>query len=160
LGDTIRISLRLEDENYRPVEAEEASVTIESPGGGLEEWKLQRDEFSPGWFRGAYAPRTLGVHKLRVEGGSPRVIRVDPPALEFASPRLDQEALRELAALTSGTYLSLAELSLLPARIPDRRQVVITSDEPISLWDNAFTLGLLVAFLTVEWILRKLNRLL
>jgi hypothetical protein len=160
LGETVRISVLLEDENYRPVEAEEVPVTVEAPDGATKELTLQRDPVSPGWFRGVYAPRRLGTHRLRIEGGDEKVLNVEPPAIEFAEPRLDEEALRELGTLTGGSYVPLADVAGVPELIPDRRQMVVTTDEPIPLWDNWFSLGLLAGLLTLEWILRKLNRLL
>lgn len=160
LGETVRISVLLEDENYRPVDAEDVSVTVGGPDGESFPLVLQKDPNSLGWFRGVYAPRVLGTHEFRLEGGSPRAISVEPPALEFAVPRLDEEALGEIATLTRGTYRPLAEISSLPDDIPDRRQIVVATDEPIPLWDNWLSLGLLVGLLTIEWILRKVHRLL
>ena len=62
--------------------------------------------------------------------------------------------------MTGGSYVPLAEIASLPERIPDRRQTVVTTDEPIPLWDNWLSLGLLASLLTIEWILRKVSRLL
>jgi hypothetical protein len=160
LGDTIRLSALLEDESYRPVDAEQVALAVEAPDGTPGELRLDKDPFAPGWFRGVYSPRSLGVHRFRLEGGAERVVRVDPPALEFAVPRLDEEALKELARLSGGSYRTLAELGSLPDAIPDRRQTVVTTDEPIPLWDNWLAFGLLAALFTLEWVLRKANRLL
>ena len=82
------------------------------------------------------------------------------PEIEFQEPHLDESSLRELAETTRGKYVRLWEAASIPDEIPDRRQTVVTTDEPIPLWDNWFSLSLLAGLLTIEWILRKLVRLL
>jgi hypothetical protein len=54
----------------------------------------------------------------------------------------------------------LADIAAVPERIEDKRQTIVTTDEPIPLWDNWFSMCVLAGLLTVEWILRKWNRLL
>jgi hypothetical protein len=159
LGDALRIAVLVEDENYRPVEAPEQALLVETPGGAQEELRLEKDAVSPGWFRGIYVPHALGAYKLRIAGGPEKSIRVEAPALEFEEPRLDEDALRQLAERTGGSYVPLAEIRSVSGRIPDRRQTVVTTDEPILLWDNWLSLGLLAGFLAIEWILRKVSRL-
>jgi hypothetical protein len=160
LGDTVRVSVLLQDENYRPVDTEETTVSIQAPDGSTSELKLPRDPLSPGWFRGSFVPRTMGSHTLRLSDGLARSVRVEPPALEFESPRLDEDALRELATLTQGSYVRIHEAAVVPDRIPDRRQTIVVTDEPIPLWDNWLSLSILTLLLAAEWILRKVNRLL
>lgn len=164
LGDSMRLSAHLTDESFRPVDQEEALVSVLAPDSDPVEVKLARDTAAPGWFRGIYIPRSTGEHTLRLTTtgnvATQKTVRVDPPAVEFESPRLDEEALKELAALTGGSYSSLAELGAVPDRIEDRRQTVVTTDEPIPLWDNALAMSILAALFTLEWVLRKVFRLL
>ncbi len=165
LGDTIRISAFVTDESFRPIEADEQVIFLEAPQNPPVELRLSKDASAPGWYRGIFVPRATGEHKLRIaakpgEAGSEKAVRVDAPAVELEEPRLDEEALRELAALTGGSYSTLAEIAVVPDRIPDRSQVLVTTDEPIPLWDNGLSMSLLAALLAIEWILRKVNRLL
>jgi hypothetical protein len=173
LGDAVRVSAYLSDESFKPLEAEEEKAVIEDPAGGTIDLTLAKDPSAPGWFRGAFAPRVLGRHKIRLatpnEGGlggakppAPleKTLNVEAPAVEFESPRLDEDSLKELARLTGGSYTPLAEIAALPRRIPDRRQTVVTTDEPIPLWDNGFVMSVIAGLLAIEWILRKVNRLL
>jgi hypothetical protein len=159
LGEPIRISVYLEDENRRPAAAEEIAATVTGPDGAAAELRLGKDPLLPGWFRGVHVPRALGLHKVRAGGTGEKAVAVEPPALEFQDPRLDEEALRELAALTGGSYAPLAEIAAVPERIPDGRRTIITADDPIPLWDNWLTMTVLAGLLAVEWILRKTNRL-
>ena len=160
LGDVIRLSGLFLDENYSPVEGESQMLTVEDPEGNQSELRLDRDETSPGWFRGLFVPPGLGEYIVRLPDGSETRLRVEPPDLEFQEPRLDESTLRTLADRTDGSYSRLWEMSTIPAKIPDRRQTVVTADEPIPLWDNWFSMYLLAGLITLEWILRKLHRLL
>ncbi len=158
-GETVRVSVHALDENYKPVATGEVRLSVIDPEGAERELALPADGSAPGWFRGLYTPRKLGNFLLRGEGSEHRVA-VDPPRIEFQEPQLNESALRELATRTRGSYRPISELSTLPEDVPDRVQTVVTTDEPIPLWDNWFCLSLLVGILTLEWILRKWNRLL
>ncbi|HVR73462.1 MAG TPA: vWA domain-containing protein, partial [Planctomycetota bacterium] len=176
LGEAVRVSAFLSDENFNPVASAEEIAVVEDPDGAATELRLDPDPSAPGWFRGVFVPRTLGAFRLRLKGpsGAPgpglpaspgsgqaeKVVSVEPPAVEFDVPRLDEEALRELALLTSGSYSTIAEAGSVPDRILDRRQTIVTTDEPIPLWDNSFSMSLLGLLLTLEWVFRKVNRLL
>jgi hypothetical protein len=122
--------------------------------------RLQKDPALAGWFRGMFVPRAVGSHRIRIEADAAKTVAVAPPALEFEEPRLDEAALQELASLTGGSYSPLAAIDSVPDRIEDRRQTIVTTDEPIPLWDNWLSMCLLAGLLAAEWILRKWNRLL
>ncbi len=163
LGETWRLGLYLLDENYQPIEAEDAALTITEPDGDSEDVHLVADANSPGWFRGLFDPSAIGEYAIEYSAGSesePKRVRVDAPRLEFLDPRLDDAALRELAESTGGRYVDIDAIDGIPDGIPDRRQVVVASEEPIPLWDNWFCMTVLAILLAAEWILRKLNRLL
>lgn len=165
LGESVRVSAFATNEDFRPLAAEDVSVEVTAPGGEPFEMKLSRDTADPGWYRGILLPRSTGEHQVRMAGGpgeapTLKSLRVDAPRIEFESPRLDEEALKELAQLTGGSYSTLAEISRVPDQIPDRRQTLVTTDEPIPLWDNSLTMTMIAGLFTLEWILRKLWRLL
>ncbi len=160
LGDIVRVSALLLDENYKPIEIESQPVTIEHKDGTTFEPELKPDATAAGWYRSVFVPHALGEFHLRLPDGTETTIRVQQPDLEFEEPRLDEVSLRKLAEDTGGTYSKIWEAAPIPERIPDRQQTVVAIDEPIPLWDNALVMALLVGILTLEWILRKLNRLL
>ena len=160
LGSPVRISVRLEDENFQPVTDETHPAIVQSPDDTEVTVTLRQDPVAPGWFRGVHIPRSLGDHTVRLPEGESKPFTVDPPALEFQDSKLDEAVLNGLANTTGGSYSTLAAFASVPERIVDERQTIVTSDDPIPLWDNPLCLGLLVALLTLEWILRKLNRLL
>ncbi|SVD90043.1 uncharacterized protein METZ01_LOCUS442897, partial [marine metagenome] len=83
-----------------------------------------------------------------------------PPELEYREPQLDEQSLKELATQTGGSYSQLWNSGKIPEKIDQRPEVIVTKDEPLTLWDNWLSLYLLAGLLTVEWILRKLAQLL
>jgi hypothetical protein len=43
--------------------------------------------------------------------------------------------------------------------IPERRETIIVREKPQNLWDTTRLIGLLAVLLTIEWAVRKYNRL-
>jgi hypothetical protein len=160
LGDAVRVSALLQDEDFRPVVADFQIAIVSGPDGEDTELRLEKDENAPGWFRGVFVPRALGGYRLRLADGTEAALRVEPPEVEFQEPQLDEAALKELAQRTGGSFARLWEAAAVPDRIPDARQTVVTTDDPIPLWDNWIALTVLSSLLTIEWVLRKLVRLL
>ena len=159
-GDIVRLSALLQDENFKPLEDDTQSVIIEGPDGDTAEVQLEKDTAAPGWYRGIYIPRALGSYKLRLDNGTTTSLRVEPPELEYREPQLDEQSLKELAAQTGGSYSQLWSSGEIPEKIDQRPEIIVTKDEPLTLWDNWLSLYLLAGLLTVEWILRKLAQLL
>lgn len=163
LGDFVRISAMLQDESYKPLTTDSQTVRIEQRESAPLDIKLDRDESAPGWYRGVFVPRVVGEYRLRLVTETPGkdlVVNVNAPDIEFREPQLDEGTLRSLARLTKGSYSNLWEAGDVPDRISDRRETIITTDEPIPLWDKWVSLAVLAFLLTLEWILRKWNRLL
>ena len=156
----MRVSALLEDESFRPATEEYQVVVIEAPDGEETSQRLEKDSTAPGWYRGVFVPRRLGTYRVRLADGTETLVRVEPPAIEYQEPQLDEATLRSLAQSTGGTFSRVWEAAEVPDRIEDRRQTVVTTDEPVPLWDNWFLLSLLTALLTIEWVFRKLVRLL
>jgi hypothetical protein len=163
LGDVVRVSAMQLDENFAPIEAESLRLSVAAPDGqgkDLLEVPLEPDPTAKGWYRGVFVPGTLGEYHLQLEGGAEKRLRVERPELEFREPQLDEAALRGLAEGTGGGYHWLWEAAVIADLVPDRRRTVVTTDEPIPLWDNWLSLAVLAGLLTIEWIGRKWNRLL
>ena len=159
-GDIVRLSALLQDENFKPLEDDTQAVIIEGPDGDTAEVQLEKDTAAPGWYRGIYIPRILGSYKLRLANGTTTSLRVEPPELEYREPQLDEQSLKELATQTGGSYSQLWNSGGIPEKIDQRPEIIVTKDEPLTLWDNWLSLYLLAGLLTIEWVLRKLVQLL
>ena len=93
-------------------------------------------------------------------------VLVKVPDREMARANLDPDALDRISRAAgggetaAGTYRPLAQASDLAKMFAGRRQV----DTPLetttrSLWDNGWSLAILLVVLGLEWLLRKRARL-
>ena len=74
---------------------------------------------------------------------------------------MDRARLRTLAEQSfGGRYFEVDEASTMPDLIPDLHEEIPIRSRPTTLWDNGMTLALLLTLLSIEWAIRKWNRLL
>jgi len=70
----------------------------------------------------------------------------------------------DLIALAEGSfggrYFEVDEVGELPELVPDLHAEIPIRSRPTTLWDNGWTLALLLVLLSIEWGVRKWNRLL
>jgi hypothetical protein len=74
--------------------------------------------------------------------------------VELSEPRLNEAVLRRIAETSGGQYVPASDASSLPALL---RQSEVGSPpmEMRDLWHNGWTLGLIVALLSAEWVVRR-----
>ena len=100
--------------------------------------------------------RHPGVFRVLLGDEERTTFEVRPIGGEWQDPAPDFELLRELASTTGGSFVTLAEIDALPARIPDATVTEIVGRRAATVWDSATLLLLFAALLSAEWILRKL----
>lgn len=111
-------------------------------------------------YEGLFTPWSAGRFTLAPAAGAlPAAvhalhIRVTRPDMEFDDPRVDFAALRQMAMLTGGKMVAPADFASLQTLIPNRSQETVTRRNH-QIWNKPIALILLVALLTVEWIVRK-----
>ena len=86
-------------------------------------------------------------------------LSVYAPDDERRQPETDHAALATLTEQTGGAIVSESELSAISGRIPNRERRIAGIPEIETLWDSPLSLILIVLFLSVEWIGRRLIRL-
>jgi hypothetical protein len=89
---------------------------------------------------------------------STTTFRVEPPRREIDEPSLNRPLLTELARLTSGQVFDLVDVRRLDEAIT-MREVTRTLESRDELWDAPLLFAIIVLSLTVEWVLRKLYRM-
>lgn len=88
-----------------------------------------------------------------------------PPDDELRFSRADHALLASLAEATGGRVLSPAArgegpaLADLPSLLPNRELRLLGAERQETLWDKPFTLALLITLLALEWVGRRLLRL-
>ncbi|HHI78928.1 MAG TPA: hypothetical protein ENK02_03020 [Planctomycetes bacterium] len=157
LGKEVEIFLRALNENFEPLIAEDVPVRVQGPKGSSFEVRLKPLASGEGRYRGAFRPTGTGtwtVTAMSGDGaGKPVTFEVQRSKLESRGP-MDRAGLQRLAKTAGGEFLMPDHLADRVAGIPSRSRTSVYAF-PFPLWDNWFSLALVVFFLTLEWILRK-----
>jgi hypothetical protein len=111
---------------------------------------------------GSYLARVVpGVSSIDAESGvraATLPFKVDPPQQELDNPRLNRALLDEIAQTTGGKVFTLADVNLIPDafRVKEVDRVLEYREE---MFDAPLLALAIVAFLTTEWVGRKMLRL-
>jgi hypothetical protein len=169
LGQTIRVRANLLDPQLQPLDAPSVELNVFDPHGlPLSVPRvLNRDRDRPGQYWADFRASMPGTYRILVrpqlddeKQNLSAKIDVVLPNLEFDNPRQNAKLLADLARETGGKYLTLENAAAeLPALLPDRGERFAVDEQLRVLWDRQWVLYLLVGFLGVEWLTRKLLRL-
>jgi hypothetical protein len=170
VGDTINIGLRF-NQPGAVAESPALAAEIETPGQPPEPILFEQSADDPALLTAALPASKAGAYTLRVvsaavasSGGGASVrpsittFRVEPPRQEIDEPSLNRPLLTDMARLTGGRVFELSQLDQLDAAIPIR-QISRTIETRRELWNAPLLFGLALLCLTVEWILRKVYRM-
>lgn len=168
VGEEVRVSARVLDRKFQPASDKSQEVQIERPDGQQEKLELKLIEGRPGQYEGRLKPAKVGVYKVSIDPGSsggegevaPRIFEVKFPSIELEEPRMDEAGLRKIAETSGGRFLRLDELPRVPEEVETIREMIPIAATERELWDNGFVLAAFAAFVIVEWIGRKIARLL
>ncbi len=169
LGSAVEVMARLYDARFEPLELDVVRASYRM-GPARQTFELRRSPDQPGWYEGRFRPNQTGIYEIALSlpagGGVEPIsashqVEVVRPDIEILNPQMDREALRLLVeGSPGGGYYEIDEVSEIPERIPDRSESTTVKSRPIPLWDNYWTLILLVGLLVTEWGIRKWVRLL
>lgn len=169
LGEAVTITARLFNARYEPLQRDQitARYTVDNEKTEL---VLTARADSAGWFEGRFVPDRTGSYRIRVElpGTSAaetievaREIRVSRPNIEILRPQMARAELVTLAEQSyGGRYFEMDQAHRVPELIPDLHAEIPIRSRPTSLWDNWISFSILIGLLTLEWAMRKWNRLL
>ncbi|MBI5764476.1 MAG: VWA domain-containing protein [Planctomycetes bacterium] len=170
LGESVVVTVRALDEQFNPMLLPQVSADVAPPDGADSTKRtitLTPTPAREGYYEGRFTAERTGATRLtvRLPGSGPetlgtRDIAVMQPDLEMRNTAMNRDVLRQFAQAVAGAYFDIDEASRLPELIPDRSRTYVTRERPRPLWDNYYVLSVLVAFLTLEWILRKKGKLL
>ena len=127
-----------------------------------------------GRYEGTFVAQRMGNYQATIEisGDDPEeklidpiAFRVVPPTAESGAYWLNEKLLSEIATQSGGQYVRLEQLEKVPELLPTLVTRAEFNSPPKPLWDGNEWLrwsffGLPVVLLTIEWILRKWNKLL
>lgn len=169
LGEAVTVTARLFDSQYKPLRRDQvtARYVVDSERG---EFVLGGRADRPGWFEGRFVPDRIGRYRISLEmvhaaGEDPleisREIGVGRPNIEILRPQMARGELMTLAEQShGGRYFELDQAGEIPDLIEDLHEEIPVRSRPTTLWDNWIMLTVLLTLLTLEWGIRKWNRLL
>lgn len=167
-GDTVTITAELNDVQSKPLALAQVPVTVTVDGKPARSISLNKAGNQPGFYQATLTARQLGRYDLAVKlpddpSAEPSVtgnFSVLFPSAEQRDLRLNKAVLQEMASLSGGKYYNINEFLSIPAAIPDRTRTLRVEGKPQPLWDTALLLGTLVVLLSIEWGVRKYQKLL
>ena len=163
-GETIRFDGQIYDENYRPVEQADVSVTVRSERDGADPLQLDLSSTAQGLGRyagrlqflpsGAYSFEATAALKGRPLGTDSGGFVVGEAGAEFERTRMNRELLVQLADMTGGRFYLPSETERLAEDV-DLDEITVQETRTSTLWDHPAVLILLVGLLAAEWLVRR-----
>jgi hypothetical protein len=161
----IQIRVRFPNPGIAP-HGGEVNVQVEQKGHGSRKLVLKPPPGSRNLFEGALPQEAEGDYEVRLL--PPPVLdppipsttfRVEPPAGEMERIPMNESELRRAATLTGGKFYTPEATAKLLDELPRPQKVPLDTDPPIPLWNTWTVLGLFLAVITAEWVLRKRSQL-
>ncbi len=162
-GEAVQFTGQVYDESLAPVPDASVGLRITAPDGttspftmravGQGRYALDAGTLPEGDYSFAAEAERAGV-ALGEDRGA---FAVGALALEFRDTQADAGLMRGLARRSGGAVIDPAELGELPARLAAHGfgPRVVEQEHETELWHLAWLLGLVVALLAAEWVLRK-----
>ena len=160
-GESAQLRLRFIDESLVPREEERVVAMVERRAGLQQRVELQSVSGAPTVFEARLPQLANGSYHCWIvspafRDRSPAVdFRVERPQRELMVRNLDRQELELAAKETGGSYHSLRTVRRLPDLLPPGAPVVLSSHQPLNLWNRWELLLCLAAVLAVDWMLRK-----
>ncbi|MEM9082206.1 MAG: hypothetical protein AAGB34_01325 [Planctomycetota bacterium] len=164
IAEPTRVTIELVDQAFVDEAPESLIVSIRSDDGrdAGTELELRREAGDRPIYAATWVPDEAGRYGVAPRRRSLReldtVIRVTSPDDELRRPEADHEALATLAETTGGRLLEAADLPRLDELIPNATRSVV-SERREALWDSPLALAIVLILLTIEWVGRRLIRL-
>ena len=168
VGDQVVIGVRY-TESAALAEATELAAELEIAGQPAEPLRFERVPDDPALLTATFPAQQAGAYTLRIVSAtaadptsgvraSTTNFRVEPPRREIDEPALNRPLLADLARITGGRTFDLKDVSRIDESIP-MREVTRTLETRDELWDAPLLFGTIVVCLTLEWVLRKIYRM-
>ncbi|MBN2423658.1 MAG: hypothetical protein JXR46_06945 [Calditrichaceae bacterium] len=158
-GEQIEITGKLFDATYKPVINGTVSFTVNY---GDETYQIESSPDSAGNYRSWFNPPAEGTYIISGEGykndiliGRDKIkIEVIPYNPELSKVTLNKKFLTDASNLGNGKYFNYYEMDSLFS-ILEKGSTQIIEEKKLELWYIPFVLIIIIAFISLEWYLRK-----
>ena len=162
VGDDVEIAVLAYDESLRPLDNAVIHIEVIPPSNRPFQLRARANSTSAGSYTARFNADSQGNYYIKASGRQGEVVLGEDSAeifvqlqlAELENPQLDESLLKQLAAKTGGAYFTFAEASTLPEKINALQRTIFATEER-DLWDTPLVLICVVAFLGMEWFLRK-----
>lgn len=178
LGETVIVRASLTDAQFRPLQLPEVPAVLVDPAGGRRRLVLRQvqDAARAGMYAGQFNALVEGDYQIQLaipqaeeDNLLTREVRVRVPQLELEHPQRDDALLSDMARRTGGAYyvgipavLGHQGAASLPSVIEPQDQQTYLPGTPDRLFQQrlmAWLMILICGALSLEWLVRRLNRL-
>ncbi len=161
-GETIRFDGQIYDENYRPVEQADLSVTVRSEQEGAEARQLDLSSTGQGRYAGRLQFLPAGAYSFEAAaalnglpmGADRGVFVVGEAGAEFERTRMNRTLLVQLAEMTGGKFYLPSQTERMADDV-DLDEITVREARTSTLWDHPAVMMLLVGLLAAEWLVRR-----
>ncbi len=173
LGNRVTLVGDLVDEQFRPSQAETASLIVRDEDGRQQKVVMKLIPGKVGKYEGSFNASRVGSFEASFEITAesdakqfePATFRVTPPRAETTATWLNEKLLRDIAQQSGGAYFLLDQLDEVANALPTIETRAEFNSPPQPAWDlNRWLRGLAflcpVLLLTIEWTIRKWYKLL
>jgi uncharacterized membrane protein len=161
-GTTENISVLVRGEEFNPVADAVVSLRVTEPGGHERTMAAALTDPSMGRYAAAVRFDQPGVYSVAADvrrgseklGPVTRSLLVGGVDLELSQPRLNDSVLRRIAETTGGQYAPASAAQQVPAMVA-ATDAGKPPSEMRDLWNNGFSLAVIIGLLAAEWIVRR-----
>jgi uncharacterized membrane protein len=161
-GLSVPVHVSVRDEEFSPVGDADVQIAMRGPDGAVHELPATRDPAAAGELSASWRAGAPGIYRVTAEarrgsktlGDGEAYVLVGGTDPEAIDPRLNEPLLRRLAERSGGAYVRAADAD----RVGDLLRAGRAQLRPLAyrdLWNNAWSLALIVGLLTIEWVLRR-----
>ncbi len=167
LGQTVTVRARVLDPQYQPLKQESVTLEVYDPTGKpmVPSRKLIGEINRPGEYSGSFRVGMPGRYRLELEipdsqqSATAEIVAM-LPRLEDENLEQNVKLLKDLTQDTGGQYIALDQAeSVIAGLLPNSGEEYLVDERLKTLWDRNWVLFVLVGFLIVEWLSRKLLKL-
>jgi hypothetical protein len=178
LGDTVTVRASVVDEQFRPLKSPSLEASLVLPNQTRRTLTLRQSSSDrEGIFVGQFLANQEGEFRVELALSSSsepvvlqRDVRVRLPDLEIERPQRNDALLSEIAQLTQGYYFiginaavrGAADAPSLAARLPNMDRETFLPGTPDRAFERrlmSWLLALICGALSLEWLIRRLNKL-
>jgi hypothetical protein len=161
-GDTVTVRVRVADRTYSPVNDATVRLKVTDPTGNTRDIRMTREIGEAGLYAETFTVPVEGVFRLDVSsstasGDFPETalnFLVSGFSPEYTDAGMNASLLKEIARASGGKFYTQEDVNQLTNDLLNHQKTVTVKTEK-DIWDMPLVLLLLLAFFSIEWLIRR-----